>query len=101
MGRNTSGLKRGGPGRPKGVPNRVTIEAKAAAAALVDDPVYRAKLVRDLRKRKVAPLIEQMLWSYAMGKPVERHEIGTPGDFSKLTNAELGTQVLEALKGLP
>jgi len=36
---------------------------------LVDDPVYRAKLRRDLRARKVAPLIEQMLWHYAKGKP--------------------------------
>ena len=99
--RNTSGLKRGGPGRRKGVPNRVTVEAKTAAAALVDDPVYRAKLARDLRKRRVAPLIEQMLWFYAKRKPVERHEVGTPGDFSNLTNAELRTQVLEALKGLP
>jgi hypothetical protein len=32
---NISGLKRGGsPGRPKGVPNKVTVEAKAAWAAL-------------------------------------------------------------------
>jgi len=35
--RNTSGLRRGG-GRPKGVPNKVTTEARAACAELVDDP---------------------------------------------------------------
>ena len=27
--------------------------------------MYRAKLTRDLRARKVAPAIEQMLWHYA------------------------------------
>jgi hypothetical protein len=39
------------------------------AEGLVDDPVHRAKLARDLRTRKVAPAIEQMIWYYAKGKP--------------------------------
>jgi len=42
--RNTSGLKRGGPSRKKGVPNKATADAKTFAEGLVDDPVYRAKL---------------------------------------------------------
>lgn len=74
-GRNTSGLKRGGsPGRPKGVPNKVTTEAREAANALVDDPVYREKLLKDLRERRLAPAIEAMLWYYAKGKPKETIE---------------------------
>jgi hypothetical protein len=58
----------------RGTPNKVTVEAKAAAAALVDDPVYRAKLAADLRLRKVHPSIESMLWYYAKGKPKETVE---------------------------
>ena len=58
MTRNTSGLKRGGPSRKKGVPKKATADAKAFAEGLVDDPVYRAKLRRDLRARKVAAPIE-------------------------------------------
>lgn len=61
-------------GRPKGVPNRVTAEVRAAATELVDDPAYRAKLLTDLRHRRVAPAVETMLWYYAKGKPKERIE---------------------------
>ena len=75
MGRNTSGLRRGGPGRKKGVPNKATLDAKALAEGLVDDPVYLAKLTRDLRARRVAPPIEQMLWAYAKGKPKDVVEL--------------------------
>jgi len=58
-------------GRKPGSPNRVTVEVRAAAAALVDDPTYRARLLDDLRKRKLAPAVETMLWYYAKGKPKE------------------------------
>ena len=69
----------GGPGRPRGVPNRTTIEVREASRALVEDPAYRRKLAEDLRKRKVAPMIEQMLWHYAYGKPKHLLEIrGAP-----------------------
>ena len=54
--------------------NKVTLEARKAATELVDDPAYRAKLLADLRKRKVAPAVEQMLWHYAKGKPKESVE---------------------------
>jgi hypothetical protein len=94
-------LKRGGSrGRPKGTPNKVTVEARQVATGLVDDPVYRAKLVKDWRARKVNPAIEQMIWHYAKGKPVERHEVGTPGDFSKLTDEELVAQSRELAEEL-
>jgi hypothetical protein len=42
--------------------HKATTEANAAADAMVDDPVYRAKLALDLQVRRVAPPIEQMLW---------------------------------------
>jgi hypothetical protein len=83
------------------VPNKVTVEAKAAAEALVDDPIYREKLLHDMRKRRVLPAVETMLWYFAKGKPVERHEIATPGDFSKLSDEELRVELEKALLFFP
>jgi hypothetical protein len=85
--RNTSGLKRGGPGRKKGVPNKATADVKAFAEGLVDDPVYRAKLRRDLRARKLAPLIEQMVWHFAYGKPKDVIELEGRLDLDRLYRA--------------
>lgn len=78
-----------GPGRPKGVPNKVTQEAKRACNELVDDPIYRAKLLADLRKRKIAPAVETMLWDRAKGKVTEKHEIGGPGAFADHSDADI------------
>ena len=61
-------------GRPRGVPNKATVEAKAACAAIVDDPVYRRKLMAAARARKLPPAVETMLWHYAKGKPKEQFE---------------------------
>jgi hypothetical protein len=69
VGRNTSGLKRGGPGRPKGVPNKATQEMRALALELLNDPAYRKKFWGDWRKRKVHPGVEQMVYHYGHGKP--------------------------------
>jgi hypothetical protein len=46
-----------------------------------------------MRKRRLLPAVETMLWFYAKGKPVERHEIATPGDFSRLSDEELLAQL--------
>jgi hypothetical protein len=73
----------------------VTAEARAAATLLVDDPAYREKLLKDLRQRKLAPAVECMLWSYAKGKPVERQEVGTPGEFSHVSKEELKAILME------
>lgn len=62
-------------GRQKGTPNRVTVEAREAAAAIVDDPVYRANLAERAREGKLAPPVEVMLWHYAKGKPKETIEV--------------------------
>ena len=61
-------------GRKKGVPNKVTVEAQKACAAIVDDPAYRKKLLAAARARKLAPAVETMLWHYAKGKPKEQVE---------------------------
>ena len=86
--RNTSGLKRGGgPGRPKGVPNKATIEAKGACSELVDEPEYRANLKKRLIAGKLAPAVECMLWLYAKGKPKETVEL--VDDPSRMSDEEL------------
>ena len=74
-------------GRKKGVPNKVTVEAQKACEALVDDPVYRAKLLTDLRRRELPPGIEAMLWHYAKGKPKEQVELsGTLDTVSRIVH---------------
>jgi hypothetical protein len=72
--RNTDGLKKGGPGRPKGVPNKATVEAKEVCAKMVDDPVYQQALRLRLHRGKLAPAVECMLWHYAKGKPPDKFE---------------------------
>ncbi len=69
-----TGQKTGG--RRKGTQNKATLEAKHAAAELVDDPEYRAGLRARLLAGTLAPALETMLWYYAKGKPREQAEIG-------------------------
>jgi len=77
-------------GRPKGTQNKVTVEVREAAKALVEDPVYRARLQRRLLRGKLAPALESMLWHYAYGKPKETHEVTGPdgGPVEVLTRIE-------------
>jgi hypothetical protein len=85
-------------GRQKGSPNKVTGEARLAASALVDDPLYRQRLAKDMRLRRIAPAIEQMLWHYAKGKPKEGVDLTVIQDYSDLSNltdAELKARLLE------
>jgi DNA-binding transcriptional regulator PaaX len=76
-----------GPGRPKGSLNQRTIEAKALARGLLNDPTYRKNLQADLKNRKVEASIEAMLWHYAYGKPKEHVEVHW--NLEKLTDMEL------------
>ncbi len=61
-------------GRRNGTSNKVTAEAKAVCAAIVDDPTYRKKLIARAKAGELAPAIEAMLWHYAYGKPKEQVE---------------------------
>lgn len=71
--RNTSGLKRGGPGRKPGIPNKASAEIKEIARRLLTDPKYVESLTRRLPAGK-APHMETLLHHYAYGKPKEEHE---------------------------
>jgi hypothetical protein len=76
------------------------VEVRAAAEALVDDPVYPAKLARDLRQRKVASPVEQMLWYYSKGKPREIIEHHGALAIGTLPDAELKGRLAEFLPRL-
>ena len=58
-------------GRPRGAKSKVSLEAKAVANRIVDEPDYRERLLRDAIAGTLPPAIEVMLWHYAKGKPTE------------------------------
>ena len=73
MSRNIRGLRRGGPGRPKGSKNKHTPEIKAWAAQLFDSPEWR----ESARKRIVAgkaPHLEGHVLQVLIPK-VSKHEV--------------------------
>lgn len=84
-------LTKRGPGRPKGVPNKATTEAKEFARSITMDPEYRANLKQAAIERKLLPAIEAMLWHYGHGKPAETVELHATGTVSV-------SEVLQALE---
>lgn len=72
---NPQNLKRGGsPGRPKGLPNKATLEIKALARNLLENPQYLEALTRRLQ-RGTAGAVEPLLFHYGYGRPVEHVDI--------------------------
>lgn len=66
-------------GRTKGTPNKTTTELGQACRRLVEDRAYRAAFKLRLHAGELAPPLEAMVWHYAYGKPLERHEVGGEG----------------------
>lgn len=66
-----------GSGRKKGTPNRKTVELRELMAVLVNDLDYQSRLREDFIKRRVHPSTEALVWSYAVGRPMERIEVST------------------------
>jgi Family of unknown function (DUF5681) len=62
-------------GRPKGVPNKSTVEVRQIATRLLEDPEYQRQLVERLRTGKLPPQMEALLWFYAHGKPKDQLEL--------------------------
>lgn len=75
MPKNTSGLRRGGPGRPKGSLNKSTGEIRTLARRLLEDVAYQQDLAVRLREGR-AQTVEALLYHYAYGKPKETVEHG-------------------------
>lgn len=63
-----------GKGRPKGRPNKVTLEVREAARRLIEDDGYVAALKVRLEEGK-AGAMEPVIWYYAYGKPKESLEL--------------------------
>jgi hypothetical protein len=58
-----------GSGRPKGKPNRISVEVKQLVSQLMTDINYQFKLREDFCKRRVHPTIEALIWQYHLGRP--------------------------------
>ena len=76
MPRNISGLRRGGPGRPKGSVNQTTRDIQAFSRECLEDPKYIAALRERLREGR-APHMETLLAHYAYGKPKDTLDLRT------------------------
>jgi hypothetical protein len=63
------GLRRGGPGRPLGVPNKHTAEVKDFCASIVDDPLYQQAIRKRALAGRLPPMMEALIWHYRWGKP--------------------------------
>jgi hypothetical protein len=84
----------------------VSKETKLDCLQMIEDPMYRKRLLADLRERKLRPAVECMLWYYAKGKPKEMVEhsgtLTLQQELSALSNEELQARALEVaamLKG--
>ncbi len=92
MARNLTTFKRGHKGmggRPPGSLNRTTLEVREFARHQIEDPEYQASLRGRLIAGK-APQMEMMLFHYAYGKPVERHEVTADAGAAGPDGAERG-----------
>lgn len=98
-GRKTGGRQKGTPNKLPGTPRSVRApraprtrgsapvvpavvganQVRDVCRAMVDNPTYRAKLASRMNSGKIAPAVEQMIWHYAHGKPVETVKL-TGGD---------------------
>lgn len=87
-----------GPGRPKGVPNKATVEGKEFCRAFIfgtgehEGNGYLPLLLRRVMAGR-APHIEKFIWEHALGKPKETHEHtgrdGGPIQFQEMTDEEI------------
>jgi hypothetical protein len=59
------------------VPNKATREVRQFCQKIVADADYRANLERRLREGTLPPVIEQMLWFFAVGKPPASLDVST------------------------
>ena len=58
--------------------NKIGQIARAKATALLESPEYVASCQRRIKCDTLPGSVEQMLWHYAYGKPVERIEVDLP-----------------------
>lgn len=69
MARNIDGLKRGGPGRPKGSKNKATLIGQEFAREFIEDEGGVEALRQQYRDGKLPPAVWVHLANMAWGKP--------------------------------
>lgn len=67
------------------------VDARIAAGNILDSAEYQDSLLRRARLGTLPPAIEQMLWHYRYGKPVDRSEVtlNVNEDMSGMTHDDL------------
>jgi hypothetical protein len=75
-----------GGGRPKGVPNKATLEIKAFARTFLMSDQYRRSLERRIEAGR-APQMEVLLHHYAFGKPTDKYVEPAPAPQSQRSEA--------------
>lgn len=83
--------------------NRVVSHiTKLSCLEMIEDPLYRKQLLKDLRARKLRPAVECMLWYYAKGKPKEMVEhsgtLSLQEELSSLSAEQLRARALEVAR---
>lgn len=70
------------------------LTAKAFCKEILDSRQYRESLLRRIITDSLPPAVEQLLYYYANGKPVDRIEVKeTTNDLSELTPAQLEQRI--------
>ena len=87
-------------GKPKGVQNKVTIEAREAAGQIVDNPAYRMNLMDRAINGRLPPQVEVLLWHYAKGVPKQTLDINNRVDVSQMSTEDLRAELAGLLARL-
>ncbi len=88
-------------GRPRGALSKVMIDARAACAAIIDDPEYRANLAKRARMGKLKPQTENLLWHYAKGVPKTEIDINQKiTDTRRMDTEDLKAELADLLSKL-
>jgi hypothetical protein len=86
-----------GPGRPKGVPNKATVEIRQFCRAFVHDPKYLEAATRRVIAGK-SPQLELLIWQYAYGRPKTAEEVEAQ---DRPREPRVTVNILEVLGTLP
>jgi hypothetical protein len=92
MGFQTGRPKTGG--RQRGQPNKATLDIKAHARAVIEDPDYQAKLKQRLLDGS-APQLEILLHYYAYGRPRQEIDVNDEGHVTIIVQGSTPPPVLE------
>lgn len=81
-----------GPGRPKGVPNKATLEVKQFAREFLTSEEYRESLKRRILQGKALTL-EVMLSHYGFGVPKQSVEVETKGEVTHKLGGDINAKL--------